>query len=232
MARPPSDPRRRHDTHVPAADDADRVAAALRSGRARANAAFDALLPDALRTVSEDYWTPTPVVRQVAAWLRAEGCDSVVDIGSGPGKFCIALALLTPCRVVGLEHRRALVAIARSLAVTCGVADRASFVHGRFGPTPVPAADAYYLFNPFGDYTFDAPEFLDDGIVFTRQEHRRDVEALTRFLGGLPAGARVITYNGIGRPLPRSFEQVRVDVSFRGALRLWKKRAPVRRSRA
>lgn len=204
----------------------------LLAGRARANAAFDALLPEALRAVSEDYWTPTPVVRRVAAWLRAEGAGTIVDIGSGPGKFAVALALLGPGRVVGLEHRHALVDEARALAARCGVADRVTFIHGAFGATPTPPADAYYLFNPFGEYTFDAPAFADDQVVCTREACRRDAEALVHFLAGAPVGTRVVTYNGIGRRLPRCYEQVRVDVSFRGALRLWRKRATARRLRA
>lgn len=209
--------------------DPDTAVLHLRAGKARANAAFDALLPEALRVVADDYWTPTPVVRQVAAWLRAEGAETVVDIGSGPGKFAVALALLSEGRVVGLEQRHALVVEARALAGRCGVADRVSFIHGAFGQVPTPPADAYYLFNPFGEYSFDAPEYADDEVTDTRQARRRDGEALVRFLAAAPVGTRVVTYNGIGRRLPRCYEQVRVDVSFRGALRLWRKRATARR---
>ena len=230
MSSPPStSPRPSPDAL--SADDVRRAADALGAGYARADVLFDRLLPPALRAVSDDYWTPAPVVRQVAAWLRDDGVDTIVDIGSGAGKFCVGLALLTGCRVTGLEQRPSLVSAARRLATQCGVHDRVTFIDGAFGAVPVPAADAYYLFNPFSDYTFDGAEAAGDDVTFTRETWRRDVEAMTRFLAALPVGTRVVTYNGFGRYPPRTFEQTRVDVRFRGALRLWTKRAAPPRPR-
>jgi SAM-dependent methyltransferase len=216
----------------PSAEDVRRAADALAAGDARADALFDRLLPPALRAVSDDYWTPAPVVRQVASWLREEGVGTIVDVGSGAGKFCVGLALLTGLRVIGLEQRPSLVAAARALVARFGLHDRVTFIDGAFGTVPTPAADAYYLFNPFNAYTIDSAEAASDDITFTRETWRRDVEAMTRFLAGLPVGAVVVTYNGFGRYPPRTFEQTRVDLSFRGPLRLWTKRAAPPRPRA
>lgn len=207
------------------------AATSIRRGGPGADTAFDRFLPADLRRVSTDYWTPLPVIRRVAAWLRAERVDSVVDIGSGAGKFCVATALLTPCRIVGLEERPSLVATAQALAARFEVDDRVRFVPGAFGDVPTPAADAYYLFNPFGEYHFDAALDADDGVVFSDARYARDVDAMTRFLSRAPIGTLVITYNGFGADLPASFEQLRVDLAFRGALRLWKKRRPPSRPR-
>ena len=228
----PSSPSPHSSRIEPSGEPVLRAAAALRAGDAHADAWLDGLLPPALRDVSDDYWTPAPVVRQVAAWLRDEGITSVVDIGSGTGKFCIALALLERCRVIGLEHRPSLVAVARDLASRFGVDERVTFIEGAFGAVPTPAADAYYLFNPFNEYTLGSAEAASDDITFTRETWRRDVEAMTRFLAALPVGAVVVTYNGFGRYPPRTFEQTRVDLSFRGPLRLWTKRAAPPRPRA
>lgn len=193
--------------------------------------AFDRFLPPDLRRVSEDYWTPLPVVRRVAAWLRAERVETLVDIGSGAGKLCVMTALLTRCRIVGLEVRPSLVAAAQALAARFEVDDRVRFVAGGFGRTPTPAADAYYLFNPFGEYEFDALLDADDGVTFSDAQFAFDVDAAVRFFARAPVGTRVITYNGFGADLPASYEQERVDLNFRGALRLWRKRAPSTRPR-
>lgn len=205
--------------------------AALRRGGPDADAAFDRLLPAELRAVSRDYWTPMAVIRRVAGWLRAERVDSLVDIGSGAGKFCVATALLTSCRVIGLEQRASLVAVARSLATLFEVDDRVRFIDGAFGEVPTPAAAAYYLFNPFGEYEFSTARDLDDGITFSDHAYARDVDALTRVLARAPVGTVVVTLNGYGADPPASYEQVRVDLTHRAALRLWKKRAPSRAAR-
>jgi hypothetical protein len=54
-------------------------------------------------------------------------------------------------RLALLEHRPHLVAAARELARAFGVDDRVTFVHGALDPATLPAADVYYLFNPFGE---------------------------------------------------------------------------------
>lgn len=229
--RPPSPPRARRPALTATGADAARVAASIRDGRFVDESVFDRFLPPDLRRVSDDYWTPLPVVRRVASWLRRERVKTLVDIGSGAGKFCVATALLTSCRVTGLEARPSLVAAAQALAARFEVDDRVRFVPGAFGDVPTPAADAYYLFNPFGEYAFDALVDADDGVVFSEQQYIRDVDSTVRFLARAPVGTCVITYNGFGGDLPATYEQERVDLAFRGALRLWKKRAPSTRAR-
>lgn len=219
------------DARSPSQRLAAEASAALRRGDPAADAAFDRLLPAELRKVSSDYWTPMSVIRRVAGWLRTERVDSVVDIGSGAGKFCVATALLTSCRVVGLEQRPSLVAAARSLATVFDVDDRVRFVEGAFGHAPTPPGAAYYIFNPFGEYAFSPARDLDDGVAFSEAAYTRDVDALTRFLSRAPAGTLVVTLNGFGADPPASYEQIRVDLSQRAALRLWKKRPPSRAAR-
>ena len=141
VARGRARPRMRQDTSTPRA--ARLVAAAIRTGRFPANQAFDRFLPRELREVSDRYWTPLPVVRRAALWLRDARVRTVVDIGSGAGKFCVATALLAPFSLIGLEHRSSLIASARGLAELFEVDDRVTFVQGEFGVGPTPIGDAY-----------------------------------------------------------------------------------------
>ena len=85
------------------------IAAALRALRCPTDCTFDRLLPEALRVVSGEYWTPLRVAVRAACWLEDVGVRSVVDIGAGVGKFCVVAALASNCRFVGLEQRRWLV---------------------------------------------------------------------------------------------------------------------------
>ena len=201
------------------------VAAALRAGRPVGDAAFDRLLPEELREVSGQYWTPLPVVRRAASWLREIKARTVVDLGSGAGKFCVAAALLTRCRFTGLEQRASLVVAARRLAETVGVDARVSFVQARIDATTALAGDAYYAFNPFGEYLFPSARFTDPDVTFTPEARRNDIAAARTLLSLAPLGTFVITYNGLGGRFPQEYEQIDVVSRLPGTLRLWKKTA-------
>lgn len=200
------------------------IAAAIRAGQASADVAFDAAFPVELRDVSAHYWTPVRVVRLAATWLRETRARTVIDIGSGAGKFCVAAALLTRCRFTGLEHRASLVSAARDLAVTFGVADRVTFVHGGIEAAGTMDAEAYYLFNPFGEYTFSSARFADPDVTFSTGSQQRDIAATAALLSRARPGTFVITYNGFGGSVPQSYEQIDVATRLPGTLRLWKKR--------
>lgn len=210
--------------HVAAQRAAKRVAEGIRARRTQADAAFDRWLPRELRDRSLEYWTPLPVLARVADWLRETQVRTVVDIGSGAGKFCVVSALLTSCRFVGLEQRASLVDMARTLATHFDVTERVTFLTGDFGAVPAPPADAYYLYNPFGEYDFDSDRYAELDVPFNDQTLARDLFAMTHLLSLAPAGTLVITYNGFGGALPHSYEQIAVDVRFPCALRLWRKR--------
>jgi hypothetical protein len=199
------------------------LVAALRSKRRLPDENFDCFLPDDLRAASDQFWTPLDVVVRAAGWLDQLRIESVVDIGSGAGKFCIAGALATGCSFVGIEQRSRLVCEARSLARFFGVAERVSFIEGRFGDVTMPAADCYYLFNPFWENLFEREAWLDEDIELSHQRFRRDVRAAKALLRSLPLGTYVLTYNGMGAPMPDGFDEVLVDRERPGALRLTRK---------
>ena len=178
---------------------AQRLAAMMRTGSCPHDQSFDRFLPEPLRLVSPEYWTPLAVVKRAADWLEAVGIRTVVDIGSGAGKFCAAGALFGRCRFIGLEQYSSLVRSAVALVDLFDLSDRVSFVAGDLRAGTAPVGDAYYFFNPFGEYWLgaDYPTAAD---------------------------ADILTYNGFGGRMPSSYELVRVDWKLAGVLRLWRKR--------
>jgi SAM-dependent methyltransferase len=199
------------------------VAEALRMGLHVSDRKFDRLLPRELRFCSGEHWTPIEVAQRAAEWLDATQVREVVDIGSGPGKFCVAAALASRAHFTGVEHRARFVSAARSLATALGVENRVSFVHADFEGSPVPEAEAYYLYNPFGENLFLPEHRLDADVELSNERYDRDVAAVERMLRDAAPGTYVLTYNGFGGNVPAGFVSVRVDRELPCVLHLWRK---------
>jgi hypothetical protein len=202
-----------------------RVRGALRDGRCPPERMFDRFLEPEMRSVSRRYWTPLLVAVRAAEWFGDLGVRSVVDIGSGPGKFCVGAALAGDATFTGVEQRVRFVVAARSLARTFEVEDRVRFVCGTFGSSELtlPDADAYYLYNPFGENLFPRHDRLDADVDLSVSRYAREVSAMEDMLLQLPLGAYLLTYNGFGGRMPTSYDEIRADYELPNVLRLWRK---------
>jgi SAM-dependent methyltransferase len=188
-----------------------------------ADRAFDQFLPERLRVVSAFYWSPLPVAQRAAEWFTDAGVRTVVDIGSGAGKFCVAAALFGRSRFIGLERRPFLVQSARALARLFDVNDRVRFVDGGLGAVPTPIAEAYYFFNPFGSYSFGVERLTNMGDECSEASRAHDVAAAEHLLRRAAVGTWVVTFNGFGGRIPEGYDLARVDWELPAALRMWKK---------
>lgn len=196
---------------------------AIRSGICPSDRIFDRFLPYDLRRVSGQHWTPLAVALRVAEWLSFAGVKEVVDLGSGAGKFCVAAAVASRCSFVGIEQRPQFVDAARALAHVFGVENRVQFVHATLSRGTIPLAEAYYLYNPFGENLFGPDEHLGDDVELSPERYQRDIVQTEEFFEAAPSGTVVIKYNGFGGRMPPSYEEVLVDREMPNALRMWRK---------
>ena len=128
----------------------------MRTGSCPNDRSFDRFLPEPFRLVSPEYWTPLAVAKRAADWLEDLGIRTVVDIGSGAGKFCVAGALFGRCRFIGLEQYSSLVTSAVALA-TCSISTIASALsRAHWERCRLRWVMRTYFFNPFGDYWLGA----------------------------------------------------------------------------
>jgi len=195
----------------------------LRAGAVPEDAAFDRLLPMRLRVVSRRFWTPLAACVRGARWLAELGVTSVVDIGAGAGKFCVVAALTSSGRFTGLEHRPRLVAVANRLARQLEVDDRVRFLLGALGTCALPPAQAYYLYNPFGENRFGPESHLDDAVELGEQRFARDVALVEQLLSDAAPGTYALTYTGFGGCVPDGYASIRVDRTLPNVLQLWQK---------
>src|SRR6476646_609602 len=172
------------------------LAELMRTGSCPDDRSFDRFLPSPLRLVSE-YWTPFAVARRAAEWLEELGIRTVVDIGSGAGKFCVAGALFGKCQFIGLERYSSLLTSACALADLFDLNDQVSFVAGALGLVTTPVGDAYYFFNPFGDYWIGDDYPLEAAESTGR--YLDDVAAAEDLLRSAAVGTWILTYKRVWR---------------------------------
>jgi hypothetical protein len=205
---------------------AQQVADAIAKGTLPDERLFDRFLAYQHRIVSCQHWTPLVVALRVAEWLNELKVRMVVDIGSGAGKFCVAAALATECSFVGIEQRPRLVKAASELAEIFGVDQRVRFVQGALSQGVVPDADAYYLYNPFGENLFGSEDWLDEDVELGKERYERDIALMERLLEQARIGTYLIKYNGFGGMVPASYDVVHTDFCLPNLLRMWQKTRP------
>ncbi len=199
------------------------VGRSLRQKRAPDDRAFDLFLPRELRALADQHWSPLSVAVRTAEWIDDLGVATVLDVGAGAGKLCVAAALASHARFIGVEQRPHLVASARELARTFDVADRATFLEGRLGEIELPAADCLYFYNPFGENLFGTANHIDDDVDLGRERYIRDVRIAEALLRRAQVGQVVILYNGFGGRMPEGYDQVRIDREQPSVLRAWRR---------
>lgn len=201
----------------------EEIAQRLRAGQFVVDGDFDVWLAPAARPLAERYWTQVGVTMRVSRWLEARGVTSVLDVGSGAGKFCVVGALSSRMTFTGVEQRGYLVDAAAELAERFGVAGRARFVRGDLDAVDFGDFDALYFYNPFGENMFPPRARLDNTVEVSRARFARDVETVRGLLGRMPRGSHMVTYNGCGARIPDTYELVRARVAGLNLLRLWHK---------
>lgn len=207
-------------TRAPMGDVAVQVRDRLRSG-ALTDEEFDELLSERSREYSSQFWTCVDAARVACEWLSDFRVGRLVDVGSGVGKFCTLASLLLNRRVWGLERRGRLVFESRRLAQRLDA--EVVFVEGDVCSYSSRGFDAFYAYNPFGEYLFNERNRLDEDSPSTIAEYVRSATAVEAWLRSAPQGALLVTYNGLGGRIPGSFVEARSRVVRGNTLRLWVK---------
>lgn len=89
--------------------------------------------------------------------LRPFAGKSILDVGCGSGRFCLAFAHEGAEKVIGIDFAKAMIEIADKLAADQGVAEQCEFIVGKF-PDDVSAEDRSFdacTANGFFDYIDD-----------------------------------------------------------------------------
>ena len=188
---------------------------------------FDLIYPQQIQKLSSLFWTPVAVAAEAAKLLvtdwacRAEGLAKagtrVLDIGCGPGKFCLVGASLTDGRFTGVEQRSDLVVAARQAADDLGLTN-VEFIHGNVLEVDFAEYDAFYLFNPFEE-NMHSGHTIDSAVRLSPALFKRYTSHVAAQLGARPIGTRVVTYAGYADDIPACYSCE--SALFDDDLKLW-----------
>lgn len=156
------------------------------------DAAFDALYPIYISSLSAIHWTPLEVAAKAAVFLAPDEHARVLDIGSGVGKFCIAGAHVAPGHFTGIEQRSNFVKAGNKVARQLGM-ERVSLQHGNFMETDLGAYTGIYFYNSFHENIVH-DDALDEKIELSSELYERYTDHLLHELKQMPVGTRLATY--------------------------------------
>lgn len=180
---------------------------------------FDVIYPLSIREQSAFHWSPVNVCRLAAKLLVQKPGARVLDIGCGPGKFCMIGAATTQGRFTGVEQRGRLVRTARDLVLRHSLKN-VEIIHGNITGIDFTAYDAFYLFNPFEENVFPSLR-IDFEVEIAPKLYAEYTEHVQKELTKLPAGTRVITYCGDASEIPAGYDCEKT--AFDDKLKLWVK---------
>jgi len=183
---------------------------------------FDAIFPPPIRARSEIHWTPVAVAQRAAKMLVVDRNSQILDVGSGPGKFCLVGALTTPGTFVGVEQRLSLTTFARSFALKHRL-ERVSFLNAGIELVDWSRFSGIYLYNPFIETLYQPADRIDDTIESGQERYVRLVRFVQLKLNRLKVGTRVVTFHGFGGDLPPSYKMVMQERWGEDFLICWEK---------
>jgi SAM-dependent methyltransferase len=181
---------------------------------------FDQIYPERIRKLSPLQWTPVRIAAEAVQLLIAAPGTRVLDIGCGPGKFCLVAAALSQGHFTGIEQRANLAAAARQAAVALGLSN-VEIVHGNIVDLTFAEYDAFYLFNPFEENMFRGHK-IDSSVPLSPELFEKYTRHVAAELGARPLGTRVVTYSGYADEIPSCYDCE--TALFHDDLKLWIKK--------
>ncbi len=181
---------------------------------------FDQIYPARLRQLSSIQWTPVRIAAVAAKLLVTAPRMRVLDIGCGPGKFCLVAAALSDAHFTGVEQRADLAAAAREAATAMHLAN-VEIIQGNIIDIPFTEYDAFYLYNPFEENMFRGHR-IDSEVPLSAELFERYTRYVAAQLNARPLGTRVVTYSGYADEIPSCYDCE--TALFRDDLKLWTKK--------
>lgn len=176
------------------------------------------LYPVSIQELDPVHWSPFPVIESATRFLAAGRAPSILDIGSGSGKFCLTGSYLRPdINFYGVEQRRSLVDQANQVKT---LLDRSNvhFIHKDFTQLDLAQFDNFYFYNSFFENLPGAGK-IDDSMEYSTELYLYYSQYLSKQLEGMQAGTRLATYCSWDDEVPGGYALM--ETQLEGLLKFW-----------
>lgn len=181
---------------------------------------FDSKLSPNYQDISKIHWTPVAVIDEVSCWLNTHASRTVLDIGSGVGKFCLTAAQNSTIQFTGVELRAKLHHQAIDLQKEMQI-NNATFLNADILTIPFYNFGAIYYYQPFCEHLCEADWIEQDQDFSVEQFHTYEAYVLDQ-LKNCNSGTLFISYCAHNIEMPECF--MLEDMKFDGLLQLWIKK--------
>jgi len=184
------------------------------------DAAFDWIYPLDIGAKSKKHWTPLNIARKAAEFL-AEPDATVLDVGSGAGKFCLTGAFEYPETIFfGVEQRHELVLCSEQAKNYIGLTN-VHFLYANMTQVRFSEFDNFYFYNSFYE-NIDGEDAIDNNIETSYSLYSYYTRYLHTELQKTRPGTKLVTFHSSGVEVPQSFRLA--DMSDDMLLQMWIKR--------
>jgi predicted RNA methylase len=180
---------------------------------------FDLIFPEDVREHSNRHFTSVFIAQQAAAFLTEEGAKTILDIGSGTGKFCLVASATSKAHYTGVEHRTHHVEIGNDCAKRYGLLN-CKFIADDILNVDFSNYDAFYIFNPFLEAK-DPTAQMDQVVKVGLKDYDEFSNYVYQQFDSLRIGTRIASYWTSKTQIPPSYELVKS--AFGDTLTFWRK---------
>lgn len=153
---------------------------------------FDKIYDPKFLSLSYRHFTQIRSVRLAIQLIGDSPSISILDIGSGIGKFCHIGSQLSNCKFTGIELRDDFYAEAVRIAAQLNH-NNPTFIHGTFTAIDFKKYNAFYFFNSFEEY-YNPDCIIDEKTVKSQELYNELKSSLKEKLNDAAPGSRLVTY--------------------------------------
>lgn len=179
---------------------------------------FDDIYAPHIKELSNRHWTPIHVVKRATDFLCYKENQTILDVGSGVGKFCTVGALLKKDSFFyGVEYRKKFIEVSDQIKTDYRIKN-ASFINKDFTELDFDHFDGVYFFNSFHE-RIDSECIIDNYSGFSYDLYKKYTQELFFKLNSMAEGSRLVTYHTEDIYIPYDYRIV--DHQLEGKLKFY-----------